>query len=334
MGQRVTIFLFFSFNILVAGYSLFTNFEGHKKDKASYTEEKRKSRSFFKKIKYYSLSNAIPQLDLVADELILVDGNSEITFFSPEGTSYGANGQELKFSGKLGRYTQKNQKLTISKSAHLHNDSTDIKCENATYMVAKETALCEKDVVSKSVSTKTGDRLNVKADYLRSELSKQITTYKGRVEGLVTRKRSYEDPINFKADQARVNLVDSIVNLNDNVSLKQQGVSATSRKGEIYLENYNKKLKYFVLSDDVVVKEIVVVQEPGGPREFLRRALSERLEGITSEEVLVLTGYPKVYQMDDIIRGNKVILRRDSELVEVEDANTLFYMNNRDGKKK
>ena len=334
MEQRLLIFFFFSLNLAIAGYSFFADFDGFDKGKGQLGKEKKKARSFFKKIKYYSLSDAIPQLDLVADELILVDGNSEITFFSPVGVSYGTDGRELKFSGKLGRYTQKDQLLTISKGAHLYNESTDLKCVNATYLAANETAICEEDVVSKSVSPRTGDKLDVNADYLKSELNKQITTYKGNVKGKVTRKRKYEYPINFKADQAQVNLVSSIVNLNDNVSLKQQGVTATSRRGEIYLENYNKKLKYFVLSDDVVVREKVIVQEPEGPREFLRRALSERLEGVTSEEILVLTGYPKVYQMDDVIRGNRIILRRDSELVEVEDANTLFYMNNKDGNKK
>ena len=75
------------------------------------------------------------------------------------------------------------------------------------------------------------------------------------------------------------------------------------------------------------VEEKVTVQERDGQKEFIRKALSERLEGVTSEEILVLTGYPKVYQMKDVIRGNRIILRRDSELVEVEDANSVFYFN-------
>jgi lipopolysaccharide export system protein LptA len=333
LQQRLIIFFFFALNLAVVGFSIFGEIEGFQREKSQAGKDLPKSRSYFIKIKYYSLSDAIPQLDLVADELILVDGNSEITFFSPIGVSYGEDGQELNFKGKLGRYTESDQILTISKGAHLFNESTDLKCVDATYRVADELAICEKDVKSNSVSSRTGDKLDVKADYLESKLNKQLTTYKGNVVGKVTRKRRYEYPINFKADNAVVNLVSSVVDLNDNVSLKQQGVTATSRRGEIFLENYNKKLKYFVLSDDVVVKEKVVVQEPEGPREFLRTALSERLEGVTSEEILVLTGYPKVYQMNDVIRGNRIILRRDSELVEVEDANTLFYMNNTDGKK-
>lgn len=334
MQQYIVIFLFFFLNILIAGYSYFSDYEifnqGNNRDNGA----KNISRSFFKQVKYYSMSNASPSLDLVAKELFLVDGNSEITFFSPTGVSYGADGMELNFSGKLGRYTDVDKKLTLSQGAHLYTASSDLKCVSAVYLVDQEVAICEERVESKSTSARTGDKLSVNADYLKSHLSTQMTTYEGHVKGKVRRKRRYENPIDFESDKAQIDLQKSVVNLNNNVKLKQMGVTATARQGEIYLENYNKKLKYFLLYDDVVVKEKVVVQQPEGPREFVRRALSERLEGITSEEVLILTGYPKVYQMDDVIRGNRIILRRDSELIEVEDANTQFFMKNREGKQK
>ena len=50
-----------------------------------------------------------------------------------------------------------------------------------------------------------------------------------------------------------------MVSLNDKVTLKKQPFMATSHRGEIYLENYNKKLKYFVLNDDVKLEEKVVL---------------------------------------------------------------------------
>lgn len=333
MPQQLIIILFFLMNLLIAGYSFFSDYKGYATGSMRDQGSKGISRSFFKDVKYYSLDNEAPGLDLIAEELFLVDGNKQITFFSPKGISYGANGSELNFSGELGRYTEVDKKLILSESAHLFTSNADLKCKNATYLANEDLATCKGEVRSKSTSSRTGDKLNVEADFLKSNMKTQYTVYEGNVKGEVRRKKRYESPIDFEADKAQVDLEKSVINLNDNVKLKQMGVTATSRHGEIYLENYNKKLKYFLLYDDVVVKEKVVVQEANGPREYLRRALSEKLEGITSEEVLILTGYPKVYQMDDVIRGNRIILRRDSELIEVEDANTQFFMNGKDGKK-
>jgi len=58
----------------------------------------------------------------------------------------------------------------------------------------------------------------------------------------------------------------------------------------------------------------------------LRKAFGERLEGFTSLDRLVLTGYPKVYQEGDVIKGNKITLRINNEVVEVDDANTRFKL--------
>lgn len=59
-----------------------------------------------------------------------------------------------------------------------------------------------------------------------------------------------------------------------------------------------------------------------------RRAFAERLEGFMSENLVVLTGYPKVFQQQDVIKGNRIILRENNEVVEVEDANTNFRIGN------
>jgi len=72
-----------------------------------------------------------------------------------------------------------------------------------------------------------------------------------------------------------------------------------------------------VLYDDVKVVERVETERAT----FERKAFSEKLEGISSEEMVILTGYPKVYQLDDFIKGNKIILRENNEVVEVDDAN-------------
>lgn len=325
MKQRVVIFLFFFLNVSIAGLSLFYDFKFEIENNTGEKSEEI-SESFFKTIHYFSMNAENPTVDLTASELIINEDSKDLTFFDPKGISFGADGLKVNFDSQLGSFKNKQEKLELRKEAHLYTDEMDLKCEKALFFVDQNKAQCFENVQTNSKSKKTGDELKVFSDEMEAYPDRELTTYSGSVVGEVKRKRKYEHPINFKSDIARIDLTQSIVNLNKNVWLKQMGVSATSQRGEIYLENYNKKLKYFVLYDDVNVKEKVVTQGPDGDKEFIRRALSEKLEGITSDEMLVLTGYPKVYQLDDVIRGNRIILRRDSELVEVEDANTLFFL--------
>ena len=45
-----------------------------------------------------------------------------------------------------------------------------------------------------------------------------------------------------------------------------------------------------------------------------------------NERKVVLTGFPKVIQDKDIIKGNKIILRENSESVEIDDANSSMIL--------
>ena len=126
-------------------------------------------------------------------------------------------------------------------------------------------------------------------------------------------------------NKMKMDIVKSLVNLEGDVFLIKQQLKANSRRGEIFLENYNKKLKYFVLYDDVKVVEKVML-EGINSSSFDRRAFSEKLEGMMSEGRIILTGYPKVFQQGDVIKGNRITLRENNEVVEVDDANTNFRL--------
>src|SRR5690606_35662995 len=119
-----------------------------------------------------------------------------------------------------------------------------------------------------------------------------------------------------------LNLNDQHITLDGDVEMKKQQLTAQARRGEIFLENYNKKLKYYVLYDDVKLREKVVAR---GER-LERKAFAEKLEGVMSEDRIILTGFPKVLQRGDIIKGNRITLRENNVIVEVEDANTNFKL--------
>jgi lipopolysaccharide export system protein LptA len=108
-----------------------------------------------------------------------------------------------------------------------------------------------------------------------------------------------------------------------NVSFKKENLEAFANRGEVFLENYNKKLKYYALYDDVKLQENLVSN--GKP--MARKAFAEKLEGQMAEKKIILTGLPKVFQERDVIKGNRIIIRENVETVEVDDANTNIIIN-------
>ena len=92
-----------------------------------------------------------------------------------------------------------------------------------------------------------------------------------------------------------------------------------AEKAEIFLENFNKKLKYYVLYDDVRVVESIKKQDG---TTVIRKAFGEKLEGYMREEKVVLTGSPKVVQGSDIITANQITLVENREVVEVDDSSS------------
>src|SRR5690606_36667393 len=133
------------------------------------------------------------------------------------------------------------------------------------------------------------------------------------------RQRACEENIHFSSDDLYSYEALLKIELLGNVLVRRPGMVSTSLKGEIFLENYNKKLKYFVLYDDVKVTEKLKLE---GGRVVERRAFGEQLEGIMSEDKITLTGSPKVFPVKDIIKGNVIVLRENNEVVEVDDANS------------
>jgi len=111
-----------------------------------------------------------------------------------------------------------------------------------------------------------------------------------------------------------------------NVSFKKDNLDAQANRGEVFLENYNKRLKYYALYDDVRLQESLI--NNGNP--MTRKAIAEKLEGITGEKKIILTGYPKVFQGRDVIKGNRIIIRENIETVEVDDANSSITLDKKD----
>jgi len=236
-----------------------------------------------------------------------------------KGHVFTKKGEKVDFQGDKGVFDEKLGDLLVEGSVFLDAGNTKGEASSMHYLVNKEVAELKGAVKTKTYYPVQKDHIEVIGDYAKVFTESNKVLFKDNVSGLVQREKKYEESLHFSSHYLFMNLDSGRMDLSGDVSIKKQLLTATSRRGEIFLENYNKKLKYFALYDDVKVEEQVLV---GGKTPVKRKAFSEKLEGMMNESKVSLTGYPKVYQQGDIIKGSKITLRENTEIIEVIDANT------------
>lgn len=297
-------------------------FAGRDSEAVARTQE-----SYFSDVFYHFLEGEKARLFLESSEMTLIGEKADRIFMTrPSGLVYSPSGDAYKYSALGGRVEQGQSMLYLEGEVGVIGDRSEWFSNTARYFMDSDILVGLGAVETTTKSESTGDTIKVSAQSVEARPKLQQSNYSGEVNGKITRARAYEPPINFGSDQLYLDVIAGQANLLGNVVIKKQAVTAQSKRGEIFLENYNKKLKYYVLYDDVKVSEKVTLTGPTGLRRFTRRALSERLEGIMAEDKVILTGYPKVFQEKDVIKGNRIILRENNEVVEVDDANTNFLL--------
>jgi hypothetical protein len=107
------------------------------------------------------------------------------------------------------------------------------------------------------------------------------------------------------------------------VRVTQPTLFSKGRRGELNYgdstEPSSKLLHHVALYDDVLVKEIA----PSGQKETpLRYATAGQANFEGTQDIVVLTKFPQVYENQDTVTGDRIILHRDSDVVEVEHSNS------------
>lgn len=283
----------------------------------------KENKSKFKNADYYLIKGNNPFLHLNASNIIIDNIKKVVSFLSPQGKVYTKSQEPVYYQGNEGFYKTNNGELSLKEKVKIKTDNSQLMSDQVFYETSKDQFTSTGNVKTQSFSKTNNDKIFIDSEKVTSWPQTKRAHYQGKVTGLIKRKRKYEESVYFDSDNLHLDYNLAKILLNGNVSIKKQGIRASSQRGEIFLENYNKKLKYYVLYDDVKVMEKVKAE---GNRILDRRAYAEKLEGIISEELIILTGYPKVFQNDDLIKGNKIILRENNEVVEVDDASANFYI--------
>jgi len=311
-GVLTTLVLFAALNVSRSAYK-----KNNKLDVESIEETK------FNQLKYYVLDASEPSLYLNAENLNIM-GKNDLFFTKPTGYLINADKEKINYKGDVGTFTERTTELKLDGNVVVKLKKSQHTSDDFYYNGKKKYFEATGNVSSNIYDEKTKDTISVKANFLNSWIAEERSLFLGDVRGKLKRRRQYEGGFNFTSERMEANLLKSRIDLTGDVHLKRNNYHLESGRAEIFLENYNKKLKYYVLYDDIKLEE--KLQQFDGTQ-ALRRAYSEKLEGYMSESKVVLSGAPRVEQGDDLIKGYQITLRENVELVEVDDSQSSFSLN-------
>lgn len=324
--QYTIIILFVAITLGVSVYSYlghYTDSQQKVVDNSNISESDEMDESYFKTVDYYLVDKAKPFLKLEATELTLSKQNTEVTGFNPDGVIYrrdekGVEEDPIFFNSKNARVFTANKELYLQNEVEVKVANSNLKSDKVTIFNSGRHLEADGNVRTSSFDPKTNDNILITSEFALYRPKEQFFEYQRKVKGTVQRRRQYEESVSFTTDLMTLSGAQSEVEMKGNVTFKKGNLDASSNQGTLFLENYNKKLKYYSLSDDVRLQESLSV----GGKPMVRKAFAEKLEGLISEKKVILTGLPKVFQEKDVIKGNRITIRENIETVEVDDANT------------
>jgi lipopolysaccharide transport protein LptA len=265
---------------------------------------------------YFHLRSGIPQMSLSAEKM-RSQGEELAEFSYPRGVyNYQQRNETLRYQAQEGIYQKPKDMLTLIGEVKITSPEALYQAHKVKYFFKKDLILGSGGVRFEGKDLKTQDHLIITSDSLRATPQNRIGKFKGAVKGSLARKKSYEGKLQFSSHLLNLDGTTSLAHLEGDVFLTRDNYKITSGKADIYLENFNKSLKYFVLNDDVKLSE--TVQAPQGVLQ--RRAYAERLEGFGREQKMILSGAPRVEQGNDLIKGYRITIRESMDLIEVDDA--------------
>ncbi len=279
---------------------------------------------------YFHLRDGVPQLSLAANKM-RSQGEDFAEFDEPKGLyNYLQKDKTIRYQALEGIYKKAKEILTLDGKVKMTTDDAEYFADHFKYYFKKDLIIGKSNVKVVGDDLKTKDHFVIESETMRAYPQKQYSTFKGNVHGSLVRKKNYEGGMSFSSLEMQMDGVKSLAQLQGDVMMKREGYLITAGKGDIFLENFNKSLKYFVFNDDVKVTE--TIKTPTG--NTLRRAFSERLEGFAREEKMILSGAPRVEMGTDVVKGYRITIREDIDLIEVDDAMSDMQMKKKEKKEK
>jgi lipopolysaccharide export system protein LptA len=265
---------------------------------------------------YFHLKDGVPEMSLSATKM-RSQGEEIAEFEIPKGVyNYQAKNKTIRYTAANGLYKKQKELLTLEGKVEVSSEEANYFADKIRYYFKKDLVLGNGNVKFEGDDLKSKEHVTITSDTMRANPNSQLSKFKGNVKGAMNRKKQYEGRMTFSSNELHLDGNKSLAQMMGNVHMHRQSYDITGGKADMYLENFNKSLKYFVMNDDVKVTEKLQTNE--GVQE--RKAFAERLEGFGREQKLVLSGAPRVEMGKDVIKGYRITIRENTDLIEVDDA--------------
>lgn len=97
------------------------------------------------------------------------------------------------------------------------------------------------------------------------------------------------------------------------VHVIQPTMNAKGRYADLNYGDFKQMLNYLTLHEDVLVREL--------SNDSLRYSTSGQADFDAKRNLIILRKYPQVYQDNDTVTGDVILMHRDTDIVEVEESN-------------
>lgn len=277
--------------------------------------------SYFQKVHYFKMEEHSPMAELEA-EFLDIKSNNVLGFVSPKGVIL-EEGREINYTADSGKMNLKKKHLVLAGEVNIKDQDSRYSSDRFEYDGLISTMTANGNVKSNIFDPKTQDNIKVKSQEMVSNIKTKKIDLRGGVKGEIIRNRRYEGKIKFSSGELEMDQQESYMKLDKYVKIQRNKMNLTAGNGEIFLENFNKKLKYYVLYDDVRLEESIRLNSGIFQK---RRAFAEKLEAEQRTGKLILTGAPRVEQGSDRIKGYQITLREAVEMIEVDDSQSSFKL--------
>lgn len=242
---------------------------------------------------------------------------------SPSGRIFLRNSDPIDYEGENGFFENSQQKVTLSGKVTMKRRGAFIKASKCDFYTEQRKTDCEGRVFSDLSGLKNGDNLKIRSQSIAMDWEREEVLYQGGVRGRLRRRYPFEQGIQFQSDEVKIFKKDLKADFKGSVRFNYGDIKSRSQRGELFLDNYNKKLKYYVLYDDIEVVQNVELSDGSF---FMRKAYAEKLEAFNKEKKIVLKGAPTVSQGKDTMRGYRITLFADKEIMEVENSSSVIKL--------
>jgi len=175
-----------------------------------------------------------------------------VAFTGPTGVyNYQQKNQTLRYQALEGTYKKAKEVLLLEGDVKVTSDEAEYLAARVKYFFKKDLILGYGGVTFKGVDLKSKDKIEIHSESMRANPQNQFSRFKGNVHGSMQRQKKYEGKMSFSSQQLQLEGLKSLAHLEGDVKMDRQSYLITSGNADIYLENYNKSLKYFVFNYDV-----------------------------------------------------------------------------------